>query len=470
MPYFISQTHKFNHARLHGPDEEAAYGPEKAHPLHSCDGNHGSWKEYIHIHSHWKPGYSHWNSVGLDWRFANVFILVLSPKLTLPPVTQEVQDYILDYVLNGDLYEIHLTDSPGFDDGGVLSDTDVLSKIATYVNTSFRLKQKIAGVLYLHDITKGKLGGAAVNNIRLLENMIGIEEYKNCTFITTKWGCTTNPQDEQKREEALAKDKRFFGGMLQSPRHATMKRFDPKTKATALEIITPFLEIKFTLRITREMADPEGPKLALGETKAGILVTNGVEKLAQAKQDMAKVQRAQEILAQKYDEDLFEEFNQKRKKLRRKINLQRSGRWIIRTTIVGGAIVATVITLGPGASTFALEPMYEKAVRSQRRAEKKAKEDLKEDFVRKSKGGGRLKEINPDWLDDTHVKQMKDLESYSLKSGSSDANISKIVQQGTTVGFAASEGSEAPLDVADLEDSEFSDSDTEMSTSDYEVV
>ena len=470
MPYFISQAHEFNHARPHDPHEEAAYGPEEAHPLHTCDGNHGSWKEYVHIHSHWERGYSYRNSVGLDWRLADVFNLILSPKLTLPPVTQEVQDYILDYVVDGDLYEIHLIDSPGFDDGGVLSDADVLSKIATYVNTGFRLKQKIAGVLYLHDITRGKLGGAAVNNIRLLENMIGIEEYKNCTFVTTKWGCTTNPQDEQKREEALATDERFFGGMLHSPRRATMTRFDPKTKATALGIITPFLGNKFTLQITREMADPEGPKLALGQTRAGKLVTNGVEQLAQAKRDMAKVQRAQEILAQKYDEELFAEFDKKRKKLRRKMKLQRTGRWIIRTTIIGGAIVATALTLGPGASAFALEPMYEKAVRSQKRAEVKAKEDLREDFVRKSKGGGRLKEINPDWLEDTDVKQIKDLESYSLKSGSSDATISKIVHQGTAVGFAASKGSETLLDVADLEDSEFSDSDTEISTSDDEVV
>ena len=46
-----------------------------------------------------------------------------------------------------------------------------------------------------------------------------------------------------------------------------------------------------------------------------------VEKLAQTKQELAKVQQAQEILAQKYDKRLFEEFKQKRKELRRKINI-----------------------------------------------------------------------------------------------------------------------------------------------------
>lgn len=55
------------------------------------------------------------------------------------------------------------------------------------------------------------------------------------------------------------------------------------------------------------MADPRGPKLALGDTEPRKDVADSVEKaekLAQTKQDSAKVQQAQEILAQKYDESL----------------------------------------------------------------------------------------------------------------------------------------------------------------------
>ena len=319
-------------------------------------------------------------------------------------------------------------------------------------------------MLYLHDITKDKVGGVGVRNLRLLEKIIGIEDFKNCTLVTTKWGCTNDPQGEEEREKVLSTDPRFFAGIL---KHATMKRFDPKTKGRALDIITPFLNNRFTLQITCEMVDPSGPKLALGETTAGKDVTDRATRateLAQSKHELAKAQQAQEILARKFDEILFEEFNQSRKKLRRKIKLQRSGRWIIRTTIVGGAIVATVLTLGPGASGFALEPMYEKVVSRQKKAEKKAKEDLKADFVKKSQQGSLLKETNPDWLDDTHVKLLKDLESYSLRSGSSESDVLQIARQGKVVGFAASKGSEA-LDAADLanyENSECSESDAEM--------
>lgn len=89
----------------------------------------------------------------------------------------EVQDYILNYIHKNILYEIHLIDSPGFDDGSLL-DSQVLSRIATYLNTNYKCKQRLAGVLYLHDITKAKVGGVGERNLRMLENMIGSGKYK----------------------------------------------------------------------------------------------------------------------------------------------------------------------------------------------------------------------------------------------------------------------------------------------------
>ena len=104
----------------------------------------------------------------------------------------------------------------------------------------------------------------------MLEKMIGMEYCDNCTLVTTKWGCTTNPQGEEQQENKLREDERFFGGMLQS--NAKMERFDPKTRETALKIVTPYLGNRFTLQISREMANPHGPKLALGDTEAGKVV------------------------------------------------------------------------------------------------------------------------------------------------------------------------------------------------------
>lgn len=344
------------------------------------------------------------------------------------------------------------------------------------MNTFYKLKKKLAGVLYLHDITKAKVGGMGQRNLRMLEKMIGQAEYSNCTLVTTKWGCTTNSQHEEQREMKLREDKKFFGGMLDNAQHATMERFDPKTRARALEIITPYLRNKFTPQISQQMVDPQGPKLALGETEAGKVIADNLETLTQANQELERVQLAQEILSRKYDETLFSDFKQKRRMLRHKIRLQSSGRWIMRTAIVGGALTASVLTLGPGASAsaLALVPLFEKAVSGQRKAEKKEKVELKAQFVKESQNANKLKGIDADWLDDDKVQRLEDVESYSLKSYSlkgegSDINLAKIVQHAEVVGIITSDGSEAVLDAAGLAMSESSDSEeAELSESDDE--
>lgn len=341
-------------------------------------------------------------------------------------------------------YEIHLIDSPGFDDG-TLVDTEVLYRIALYVNTQYKLKHKLAGVLYLHDITKTKMGGVGQRNLRMLEKMIGTNMWDNCTLITTKWGCTNNSNDEEARENTLRVGKNYFGAMLQGAQQAKMMRFEPKTQERALEIIEPYLNNQFTPQITTQMVDPEGPKLALGETEAGKVVVDNLEKLVQTKQELNKVEAAHQVLSRKFDESLFEEFKEKRKKLRRKIHVQRSGRWIMRTSIVGGAIVATVFTMGPGASVFALAPIYEKFARGQKRAEKKAKENMESELVKRSVNADKLKQADAQWLWDTNVKSLQDLddEGYSLNAQSTE-DLLAVVRQGETAGFAMSEGSEDP--------------------------
>lgn len=386
-------------------------------------------------------------------------------------MTEEVQDYVLLYAYHGTTYEVHLIDSPGFDDD-IVGDVDVLKNIADYVNLTYKLKERLAGVLYLHDITKARMGGVGKRNIRMLEQMIGLDKFKNCTIVTTKWG-STNLQDAELRETTLRTDKDFFGSMLQTGQlthDATLRRYSPKSKECALDIIKPYLRNKFTAKISKQMVARRGPKLPLGKTEAGKLVAENLEKLAQVQEENEQLRNAKHTLSKRFDENLFEEFRRNSKKLRRKIALQRSGRWIMRTTIVGGAIVATVLTLGPGAAAFALEPAYEKAVRGQRRDERHAKAKLEEDFKKKSKGGsGYLSAINPQWLWNSKVKSMDDLnsEGYSIKSRSSEDLELGIARVGGVVGVAA-EGGMAMEDIlrgakeivedSVSEDSEWSDS------------
>lgn len=115
----------------------------------------------------------------------------------------------------------------------------------------------------------------------------------------------------------------------------------------------------------------------------------------------------------------------------------------MRTTIVGGAIVASVLTLGPGASAFVLETAFEKAGRGQCREEKRAKVELEKESKKKSKDAHYLKSTNAQWLWNSKVKKLEDLdnEGYSTKSISSEDDLLQVVKKGVTVGLAA-EGDE----------------------------
>lgn len=346
-----------------------------------------------------------------------------------------------------EIYEIHFIDSPDFDNGGIVNgaiyDAEALSHISDCVNTNHLLKRRLAGVLYVHDITKAKVGGVAQQNIRMLEQMIGQANFNNCTLVTTKWDCTTIPQDEEDQETTMYTEEKFFGTMLRNDRpneNARIMRFDPKTKQTAIDIITPYLKTKFIPHIAEQMVSPTGPKLALGETEAGKVVSDNLAKLAQTKPKLEKVKAAQILLAQKYDQTLFEEYKHKSRQLRRQIRVQRGGPSIMRMTIVSGAIVATALTSGPGASAFALAPHFEKAVRGQRRKEELEKLGLDNELRNTSQRANLLSTKPPGWIWNSKVQNLDDLnkdESYSLRKDDSAEDLIRVLKRGEAVGFAA---------------------------------
>ena len=217
-------------------------------------------------------------------------------------------------------------------------------------------------------------------------------------------GCTTNPEGEEERERTLRHGDRYFGAILKNTHQATMMRFDPKSKGRALEIIKPHLKKRFAPHISVQMVDEDGPKMALGDTDAGKIVADNVEKLLKATGQIEELEASQQILRQKFDETLFNDFKERRDKLRRKQQLRRAGRWAIRTTIVGGAIAATIVTLVPGAGAFVLEPAYENIVKDQKRAERAAMDRLETELKEQSAGTRGLEEYDTSWLRDESVQ------------------------------------------------------------------
>ena len=331
-----------------------------------------------------------------------------------------VEDYIFDYrePHSNKHYEVHLIDSPGFDDGS-MSDSVVLSRIAAFVNTTYKLKHTLAGVVYLHDITKQKLGGVGLRNIRLLENMIGIDKWDNCTLVTTKWGCTTDSAGEQARERKLRTEDKYFATMLDNSHSAKMVRFDPKSRGRAIEIIKPHLKKAFEPLISLQMVADGGPNLALGDTDAGRIVADRLEELRKANLESADTKDQLRILSEKFDEQLFEDFKAKRDKLISQQHAHKATRWVGRTAIAAGGIAAAVVTFGPGASVLGLEVPFEAYASRQKKRDNANMRDLEDQFRTKSSASTTARAVNAAWLRDKNVKSMKDMDQYSLASKSS---------------------------------------------------
>ena len=111
----------------------------------------------------------------------------------------------------------------------------------------------------------------------MLEKMVGIGKWDNCTIVTTKWGCTDSPAGEESREKKLRNDDKYFKTMCESSEQAHMRRF-LRTKGSAMEIIKPHLNRKFAPAISMQMVDSHGPKLSLGQTDAGRIVIDNLQK------------------------------------------------------------------------------------------------------------------------------------------------------------------------------------------------
>jgi len=155
-----------------------------------------------------------------------------------------------------------LVDTPGFDDTD-RSNTDILHTIVTYLATSYKEGQKLAGVLYFHRISDPRMGGVSRRNFELLRQLCGKDALKNVTIVTNMWSKVT-PQEGADRERELKTDERYFALAIQAG--AQMARHDGNAQS-ATNILRPMVNnVPQTLQIQKELFED---RLAIGDTAAG---------------------------------------------------------------------------------------------------------------------------------------------------------------------------------------------------------
>ncbi|KAG2029505.1 P-loop containing nucleoside triphosphate hydrolase protein, partial [Suillus americanus] len=153
-----------------------------------------------------------------------------------------------------------LVDTPGYDDT-YISDEEVLRRIAVWLASSYGQDMKLAGILYLHDITQSRMFGKMRMNFDVFRKLCGEDAEKNVILVTTKWARVT-ADEGQAREGELRSE--FWKEMM--AHGSTTARFDQSRPWDVMGAILANKTVVDPLRIQKELVDL-GRKMP--ETDAG---------------------------------------------------------------------------------------------------------------------------------------------------------------------------------------------------------
>jgi hypothetical protein len=140
---------------------------------------------------------------------------------------------------------------------------------------SYKKRRLLTGILYFHNISNTRVGGIAVRNLRLFEELVGDDPLKSVIVVTNMWKLVDEDLGGA-RELELKTDPDFFKG-IHDQGGIFMRHLD--TKDSAFKILRYLLDRKLApgkLTIQIEMVDE---KLTLDETNAAAALMRDFDQL-----------------------------------------------------------------------------------------------------------------------------------------------------------------------------------------------
>jgi hypothetical protein len=160
----------------------------------------------------------------------------------------------------------YLVDTPGFDDTHK-SDTDTLMELTSWLSEAYEAKILLTGIIYLHRIMDPRLGGKALQNLKMFKSLCGKKAMSKVVLATTFWS-HVNAATGTDREKELEKNE-FWGSMIE--RGSKVLRQD-NGRVSARSIIEYLVKNRtpanasVALAIQKEMVDD---RKTLDQTGAG---------------------------------------------------------------------------------------------------------------------------------------------------------------------------------------------------------
>jgi hypothetical protein len=203
-----------------------------------------------------------------------------------------------------DDHRVQLIDTPGFDDTS-RTDDQVLRQLASWLSFAYQQGYRLNGMVYLQTIGEPRMKGSHLTNLRMFQEMTGLEHMDSVVLTTTMWD-KTDREDAKKRELQLMQEDKFWQPMIKRKSH--VKRF-MNDRDSALDIIRILVEKhKMIPKLQHEM-NVEGKNL--DQTNAGKAVNKRLieqkEKHELEKEDLRKqMEKALQENDMKYTQELLD--------------------------------------------------------------------------------------------------------------------------------------------------------------------
>jgi len=163
-----------------------------------------------------------------------------------------------------------LVDTPGFSDTDV-SDADILHDIGSWLETMYDSRDnhghigatKLAGIVYLHDISLSRLGSTR-KTLDIFQKLCGEDAMKRVVLCTTKWSDIYEEEGERRTEQLK---EIYWKKMMESG--STVRKFED-SQESAWDVIAPIIEERIgkmdVLQIQEELVES---KKLIPDTEAG---------------------------------------------------------------------------------------------------------------------------------------------------------------------------------------------------------
>jgi GTP-binding protein EngB required for normal cell division len=222
--------------------------------------------------------------------------------------TQEVKAY--GVTINGK--KVILLDTPGLNNTNH-SDSVILLQIADWIATLYKMKIRLSGIVYMHDISV-RMTDSSLTSLKLFRELCGDDFYKNVVFVTNMWHVTPEELGNQRLQELKENDS-FWRLMINRGATAVDYRGDMTTE----RIVSMIMEkVPGHPQLGIELID-EGK--ALIDTGAGRVADEALAELrGYHLQELASIKLEMKIAMEEKDKDMEEQLRTQEAETQMKID------------------------------------------------------------------------------------------------------------------------------------------------------